>query len=174
MLAAPALDEVAIFREVPDGFRYHHEYQSRYDLLLNEPHKRSHKSTQFVLFQNELLSLGIESERIKNLYNKHKSIFKVDFKTFSDAYFKMSEAMNAIMPDYCNVETAVSEEDECLYNYYEFNNKKIFFNLFFDDEEPDTIAVINLKSKEKFISIEGSIEKAVDYLKKNLETDTNV
>lgn len=174
MLTAPVVEEAAIVRVVPEGFRYHKESQSKYDLLLNEPHKRSHKSTQFVLFQNDLLNFGIELEKIKNLYNNHKRIFKVDFKTFSDAYVEMTEAMNSIIPSYCNVETELSEEDECLYNYYEFDDKKIIFNLFFDEDEKYTIALINLKSREKFLSIEGSIEKAVDCLKKNLENDINV
>lgn len=174
MLTAPVVEEVAIVRVVPEGFRYRQESHNRYDLIFNEPHKRSHKSTQFIIYQNYLLNIGIEIEKIKNLYNSYKKILKVDFNTFSDAYVKMTETMNSIIPIDCTVETDVSEEDECLYNYYEFDDKKIIFNLFFDEDEKYTVALINLKTREKFLSIEGSIEKAVDCLRKNLENDTNV
>ena len=76
--------------------------------------------------------------------------------------------MDAIVPEYCHRLTEVSVDEECLYNYYEFDNNKIFFNLFFDEDSVDPVAQINANSNGKFISIEGSIETAADKLKKAL------
>lgn len=172
---APVIDNVTIVREVPETFRYYQESQNIFDLLLNEPSKRSHKPTDFILYQYDILSIGFEINKIGGLYIRYKKIFPVDFNTFLNSYLRMADAMDSIIPKHSEIVTDVSIEDECLYNYYEFDDKKIFFNLFFDEEGKESpVAVVNLNSKEGFRSFEGSIEKTFEYLKKSLETTSNV
>lgn len=82
--------------------------------------------------------------------------------------------MSTIVPEHCDIVTEVSVEDECLYNYYEFNDTKIFFNLFFDKDEESPVAQVNVRSNGKFLSVEGSIEEVAAYLKNALDNNLNV
>ena len=168
MVCTAPLEEIAVVGRVPDTYRDFSELHYRNILLLNEPPRKSHRSAEQVLFQNDMLSIGIELNRLLKLYKKKKKVFAVNFKTFYDAYLRMSRMMDAIVPEYCHRLTEVSVDEECLYNYYEFDNNKIFFNLFFDEDSVDPVAQINANSNGKFISIEGSIETAADKLKKAL------
>lgn len=173
MITAPALEEIAIVKHVPDVFEGYRGNDCYFDLLLNEPKKRFHKSAEYVLFQSDMLSLGIEYDKIKKLYSKHQDLFPVDFRTFFGAYKKMSDIMAAVIPENCDRETEISEEDRCIYNYYGFDNTKIIFNLFFDDDAENPIAQINIRSNGKFLSLEGTIEKAASYLKNIIDKNSN-
>lgn len=174
MFATPALEEVAIVRDAPQSFINHHETENFMDVILNEPDKRPKKSTEEILLQSELISFIIEYDRINNLYGKYRNLFPVDFKTFYDAYREMSDVMNDILPEHCDAVTEVSVENECLYNYYEYNNQKIFFNLYFDEDGLSPVAQINFHVNKKFNSIEGSIKAVASYLKNALDNNTNV
>lgn len=174
MVTAPVLEEVAIVRQAPESFRYYQESRATRYLLLNEPDKKSYKSADFVLFQSVLLSISVELDKIERLYNKYSELFDVDYKTFFDSYLRMCDAMNAIVPDGCKIITEVSAEEECLYNYYEFDDKKIFFNLFFEGDEKEPAVRINVRSNDKFLSIDGSIDNAADYLRNALKRNLNV
>lgn len=168
MVADQVLDKVAIVRPAPMDFGIYSESEGVLDVLLNEPHKQFNRSTEVVLFQSDLLSISLEHDKIRKIYNNHRNLFAVDYKTFFEAYYKMCGMMSSIVPQNCRVFTEVSAEEECLYNYYEFADRKIFFNLFFDENEDAPVAQINVTANGKFHSIEGSIEKAVGYLKKYL------
>lgn len=158
MIAVPTLEEVAIVRPAPRNLGRYRDSERVLDVLLNKPHKRFYKSAEFVLLQSETLSFGLEFDKIKKIYNRYRSFFAVDFQTFFEAYCKMSSIMNSIVPSHCRIFTEVSTEDECLYNYYEFDDRKIFFNLFFEENEETPIAQINVTADGKFHSLEGSIE----------------
>lgn len=174
MITAPTLDEVTIARPALWSYDRYYDSERVLDVLLNEPHKRSYRSAEHILFQSEMLAFGLELDKIKKIYSKHINLFAVDFQTFFDAYLKMSRIMSTIVPKYCRVFTEVSIEDECLYNYYEFEDRKIFFNLFFEENEKEPIALINVTADGEFHSLEGSIEKTVDCLRNILAIQQHV
>lgn len=167
MTAAQSIQEFVLTQDRPDYYIGNQDYYNGTYLLFNQPLKRSHKSSESILFQSKVLSLSIELDRIKAIYYKYRSFFPVDFTTFISAYNQMHNLMLGLIPFYAITVTGVSEEDECIYNYYEFDGKKIFFNLFFDEDEP--VATININYSGHFKSVEGPIEKAFGYLKKLLE-----
>ena len=174
MVATQPIEEITEVRNIPDFLSVNQEYNSISDLLFNEPHKRSHKPADFFLFQSRLLSISIEIEKIKSLYHKYKHLLSVDYSTFINAYKKMSAEMSNIIPADSNIVAGVSTEDECFYNYYEFSGFKIFFNLFFDKDEKEPVATIDVNNSKQFLSIEGSIDKVSRCLKDLLEKDFNV
>ena len=165
MITAPTLDEVTIVSPAPKNFDTCYDSERVLDVLMNEPHKRSYKSADLILLQSDILSFGLELDKIKKIYSKHRNLFTMDFQIFYAAYYKMSRIMSTIVPKHCRVFTEVSTEDECLSNYYEFDDRKIFFNLFFEENEKEPIALINVTSDGKFQSLEGSIENTVDRLR---------
>lgn len=174
MFATPPVEDIAIVREVPDFVVSYWNSNRGIDVILNEPDKRSHKSTEDILLQSAILSIGIEFDKIRNLYSKYRNLFIVDFSTFFGAYIEMSELMMDIVPEDCDIVTEVSVENECLYSYYEYDDKKIFFNLFFDEEENSPIAQANIQSNGNFNSVEGTIETVAFYLKNLLQNNPNV
>ncbi len=66
-----AIEDVNIVRQkVPAFLRHYQKSQRIKNVLWNEPHKRSHKPAELVLFQSDLLSICIKLDKIKKLYNK--------------------------------------------------------------------------------------------------------
>lgn len=129
-------------------------------MLLNKLDKREHKSAESVIFFNDMLTAGMEMEKVAELYVKLGNECEADINTFFEAYLRMTDEMKKVVPNGCVAVTDVSEEDGCLYNYYEFGDTKMFFNLFFDCEDEECVtAVANVNKGGKFHSIQGKIEE---------------
>lgn len=86
------------------------------------------------------------------------------------------EALNNIIeknPDV--IHTDISEEDECLFIYFQKGNTKVFFNMFYDDEVE---ALINISTEQHKYTIEDSIENGIEQmsviLRNNTETSADV
>ena len=58
--------------------------------------------------------------------------------------------------------TDISQEDECLFMYGQKNNIKLFFNLFFEENDVETLVNIST-SRGKYI-IEDNIENSLQQL----------
>ena len=71
--------------------------------------------------------------------------------------------------------TDISEEDECLFIYFQKGKTKVFFNMFFDDEVE---ALINISTEQHKYTIEDNIENGIEQmsviLRNDTETSTNV
>lgn len=132
--------------------------------LLNSLDKQ-HKSADYFLYCSDIFSVLIQFNKIRKLYLENKEIFHVSFNHFLRNFIEMSDSMQMLLPESAKCVTEVSKVDETIFNYYEFEDKKIFFNLYFDEEGSDSSALVNIKSDSGFLSIEGTIKETVEYLK---------
>lgn len=67
------------------------------------------------------------------------------------------------------IHTDISEEDECLFIYFQKGNTKVFFNMFYDDEVE---ALINISTEQHKYTIEDSIENGIKQMSVILRNDT--
>lgn len=132
--------------------------------LLNSSDKQ-HKSADYCLYCSDMFSALIQLNKLKKLYSENKDIFHINFDIFFRNFIEMSDSMQMILPESVKCVTEVSKVDETIFNYYEVEDKKIFFNLYFDEDETESTALVNIKSNTGFLSIEGTIEETVKYLK---------
>ena len=159
--------QIAIVRPMPESRGYYALSPKGRCMLLNRPYKRSGKSADRVIENNDMLTIGLEMKKISRLYPRLRENCDVDFATVFDGYLHMTDAMKPIMAAGCVCETRVSDEDGCLYNYYEIAGKKVFFNLFFD-EGGRVDAVVNVSCDGRFRSLEGTIDGVVGRLREFL------
>ena len=141
--------------------------------LLNSPDKQ-YKSADYCLYCSDIFSALIQFNKLKKLYSENKDIFRVSFNNFFRNFIEMSDSMQMLLPESVKCVTEVSKSDGTIFNYYEFEDKKIFFNLYFDEDETDSTALVNIKSNSGFLSIEGTIEETVEYLKDNIIPTSHV
>lgn len=144
----------------------------RESVLYNVADKKCYKQADYVMFFSDMLASSIEYQKLKRLFAHHRDIMQVDFRTFFDSYKEMSAAMKPLVPYGCKCVTDVSCDDGSLYNYYEFDDKKIFFNILFDDEE-GVSALVSVSAADGFVSIDGTIEETADYLRNILSSGIN-
>lgn len=122
------------------------------------------------MWANDMLSLGVEYLKALDLFNKIQKFVEIDFDFFKKTFEDSSCGMAKILPQNCLKTTDVSIQDECLYSFYEFENTKIFFNLFFE-EANEVIFQLSINDNSGFSSIEGDFNQILDFLQNKLKTN---
>ncbi len=143
------------------------ESEKSLSFLLNSLDKQP-KSADYFMYCSDMFSALIQFNKIKKIYSENKSIFHVNFNTFFRNFIEMSDSIQMLLPESTKCITGVSKVDQMIYNYYEFEDKQIFFNLYYDEDESG--ALVNVKSDNGFFSIEGSIEDSIEKLQNYLNT----
>jgi hypothetical protein len=135
-----------------------------------ECYKPANKAnTVAVLLQEEL------NEKWIRLYQSFAQSFKEKKDTFSDIPFdRISDdfkfSLREILSLYPAIITVGISDDECIFIYAEFDDKSVFFDLFFDTNDP-TEALLNISENKKIIcSYSNNIDRTLLKLKEFVQS----
>jgi hypothetical protein len=137
-------------------------------LLFNYNNELSKTNTFAVLFQEELNGKWIRLyQSFIQSFNEKKDIFSnIPFNRISDD-FKFS--LREILSLYPTIVTVGVSDDESIFIYAEFDDKSVFFDLFFDTNDP-TEALLNISENKKIIcSYSDNINRTLLKLKEFIQ-----
>jgi hypothetical protein len=126
-------------------------------------------STEEVINSERNLSNRINDiTRIQSFMQKAPSVFAFSSEQFVlSAFEEMRNGLMQLSLDLLSSD--ISEEEECFFMYGQKKDVKIFFNLFF--EENDVEALVNISTPNGKYSIEDSIENSIQRLFKIFQAE---
>jgi hypothetical protein len=108
------------------------------------------------------LKFNFSFEQKKHLFpNVLPSIIENDFK-------KSLENVLSLFPE--KISVGVSD-DECVYIYFEKDNKSVYFDLFFEPEQETEASVIVFENKVSNLSFIDYLDNSINILKKEFVTE---
>lgn len=106
--------------------------------------------------------------RIQSFMQKAPSVFAFSSEQFVISVFE--EMRNGLMQLSLDLLLSdISEEEECFFMYGQKNNVKIFFNLFFEENDVETL--VNISTPNGRYVIEDNIENSIQRLFKIFQTE---
>lgn len=126
-------------------------------------------STDEIINSERIISKRISDiTRIQSFMRKDPSIFAFSSEQFVISVFeKMRNGLMQLSLDL--LLSDISEEDECFFMYGQKEDVKIFFNLFF--EENDVEALVNISTPNGKYVIEDNIENSIQRLFKIFQSE---
>lgn len=101
-------------------------------------------------------------------YIKYKDSINCDYEFVKSEFNKSLYSILELSPDV----VSIGAEEECIFIYAEYEEKSVFFNLFFEDETIE--AVMNItENTNPILSYSNSIENSLQELKRVLGKDVN-
>lgn len=148
---------------------YVQEYVRTYDdefrsdsIISNVIDKRPNPAT-FVLNVAKILSESIEGMTFLENYKKHEKVFyDIDYSEALKSFQKVSTGLSEITPNYATRVTEISDTDECLSTYIEYEDIRILFDVFYED---GIIASVDVTKGDEFYAFEGTIERVLQKIK---------
>jgi len=106
---------------------------------------------------------------IQSFINKVPTIFAGSSEQFVLSTFE--EIRNELIPLSLDMFlTDISQEDECIFMYGQKNDIKFFFNLFFEENDVETL--VNISTPNDKYVIEDNIENSIQRLLEIFQTET--
>lgn len=138
-----------------------HDYFVNTDSFLKK-HEKEFETT-YILKNEELNSRWILLyDLFKHSYNsKAHSLSDTSFDTIENTF---TFSLNNILKLEPKITTVGISEEDCVYIYAEFKNKKVFFNMFFEDDKADIILNISENGKP-ICSYNADVESSFQTLK---------
>jgi len=105
----------------------------------------------------------------ENSFEQKKELFKDIQSNIIFADFKQS--LSEILTVYPEVISVGASNDECIYIYFEKNNKSVYFDLFFEPNSQTEVALTIFENKVSKLSFTDYLDNSINILKKEFITE---
>jgi hypothetical protein len=165
----PYIDPPIVNERVIDSFE-NNGYANKTISFLNickETYQQT--STEETIKKEQIISEQIrEVKKIQSFIDNIPTIFAGSSEQFVLSTFK--EIRNGLIPLSLDLFlTDISQEDECMFMYGQKNDIKFFFNLFFEENDVETL--VNVSTPNGKYVIEDNIENSIQRIFEIFQTE---